>query len=214
MPLMHKESKKAFQHNVKEEMDAHPGRSAQDLAIAYAIQKKARKEHEAQGGDMHMCSGGACEHPSHKMAEGGEVSKRERAMRAFIGSYQPESEPDVDGGDAHPMAEEHVYHTEAHDSHVEHAVENQEGDEDEGAGSGNEIHPMVMKIMMGRAKGYSKGGVVANEHQESADEMPNEFDDLPLDDHLEAHENASNEIGDDVEDHELVKKVLKSRKGR
>ena len=73
MPLMHKESQKAFKHNVKEEMEAHPSKRAQNLAIAYAIKRRAEKEHEAHGGEMHMCSGGGCEHPSHKMAEGGEA---------------------------------------------------------------------------------------------------------------------------------------------
>ena len=174
----------------------------------------------------HMCHGGDCDHPSHKMAEGGdapkpklmaeggEMTKRDRAMAAFIGSYQPEDKPEIDGGNAHPMAEENVSHPESHDSSVSHEVENQEGDEDEGAGGGNEVHPMVLKIVMGRAKGYSKGGVVANEHEESTDEQLNEFDDLPKDDHLEAHQDGSEEHGDEEEDEdreEVVKKVLSSR---
>lgn len=296
MPLMHKESQKAFKHNVKEEMRAHPDERARNLAIAYAVQKKARKEHEAMGGDasmgdMHMCRGGSCEHPSHYaqggetghekgvhtanhegpgnsfvgsmvkhkgsvpkdyrmeaakekhgevlsemrsmpkpklMAEGGEMSKRERAIHAFkggyIGSYQHE-EDEVDGGDAHPMAEEHVEHPESHDSMVSHDVMNQEGDEDEGAGGGDPMDPVVMKIVMGRAKGYSKGGMVANEDSgESAsepDEMAkwedNEFDELGKSGGMDGHYSGSEEIGDEPEDHDrddIVKRVMKSRSKR
>lgn len=313
MPLMHKESQKAFKHNVKEEMEAHPGKShrAQNLAIAYAVQKKARKEHEAMGGDasmgdMHMCRGGGCEHPSHYAdgggvhdpyakegsdhqgtsgpgwftrrsheiresgeapgyktkegalkqadkygayakkahekklselksmpkpkleAEGGEMSKRDRAIHAFkggyIGSYQHE-EDEVDGGDAHPMAEENVEHPESHDSMVSHDVMNQEGDEDEGAGGGDEIDPVVMKIVMGRAKGYSKGGMVANEDSgESASEPDdmakweeNEFDELGKSGGMDGHYSGSEEIGDEQEDHDrddIVKRVMKSRSKR
>lgn len=54
MPLMHKKSKKAFEHNIKAEM--HAGKPQdQSLAIAYSVKRKAKK----------------------KMAEGG-MAKRER----------------------------------------------------------------------------------------------------------------------------------------
>jgi hypothetical protein len=49
MPLMKKASKKAFQHNVKAEMEAHPDKRKQDLAIAYSVQRKAKKK-MAEGG--------------------------------------------------------------------------------------------------------------------------------------------------------------------
>ena len=250
MPLMHKESQKAFKHNVKEEMEAHPSKRAQNLAIAYATKRKAEKEHEAHGGEMHMCSGGGCEHPSHKMAEGGyaseahaaAMSKRERAIHAFKGKmmaeggmmtndgYQSEKKPDVDGDlmpEAHKRAElqEHVEPMNAPDSSVEHAEMNQEGDEDEGAGGGDEIDPFVMKIMMGRAKGYSKGGQVANEDSgESSsdpDEMAkwesNEFDELGKSGGMDAQYHGSEEIGDEQEDEDrddIVSRVMKSRSKR
>ena len=378
MPLMHKESQKAFKHNVKEEMEAHPSKRAQNLAIAYAIKRKAEKEHEAHGGEMHMCSGGGCEHPSHYaeggkvqkdysggqkrgpegypkyqeqaqnergvhtpvsgvtafphgkgtsqagdytkeryagkplfsgdkhpakkehervlsemksmpkpklMAEGGEapikghgrlgvefdptlpprkgypknaaeqyenlkseharvseMSKRDRAMKAFNGKkmaeggmmtndgYQSEKKPDVDGDlmpEAHKRAElqEHVEHMDAPDSSVEHAEMNQEGDEDEGAGGGDEIDPFVMKIMMGRAKGYSKGGQVANEDsgesssdsEELAKSESNEFDELGKSGGMDAQYHGSEEIGDEQEDEDrddIVSRVMKSRSKR
>lgn len=110
-----------------------------------------------------MCHGGDCEHPSHMMAEGGEME--------------------------------------------------------------SDMHPMIHKIIMGRMKGYSEGGMVANEDQgESAsdpDEMAkwkdNEFDDLALRDDLESSysgENSGDELGDEAEDHErndIISRVMKSR---
>ncbi len=156
------------------------------------------------------------------MAEGG-----------YIGSYQSKDKPEIDGDlmpEAHLEQElaEHVAHMDAPDSHVEHAVMNQMGAEDEGAGDMDMIHPMVMKIMMGRAKGYSKGGMVANEDQgesasvpdEMAKDKPNEFDDLALRDDLEFDSSGANEgdeHGDAAEDHDradIIARVLKSRAKR
>ena len=179
--------------------------------IAYAMKKKA---------GAHMCSGGECAHPSHgkKMAEGG-----------FIGSHQTEGKPEVDGDlmpEAHLHEElaEHVAHEPTHDSMVEHDVMNQEGAEDEGAGDMDEIHPMVMRIMMGRAKGYSEGGKVANEESGDSTGAPssakwedNEFDELAKEDDLEFKStgaNAGNELGDAEQDHEredIVSRIMKSR---
>jgi hypothetical protein len=52
MPLIKKASKKAFEHNVRAEMEAHPDKRAQDLAIAYSVQRKAKKKHMAEGGPV------------------------------------------------------------------------------------------------------------------------------------------------------------------
>lgn len=54
MPLIHRKSEKAFKQNVRTEMHEHPGRRAQNLAIAYSIKRRARKAH---GGEM-MAEGG------------------------------------------------------------------------------------------------------------------------------------------------------------
>jgi hypothetical protein len=45
MPLIHSKSNRALQKNIKTEMDENPGPShrAQNLAIAYAIKRKAKK---------------------------------------------------------------------------------------------------------------------------------------------------------------------------
>lgn len=52
MPLIHKPSKKALEHNIKAEMEAHPGKEhrAQNLAIAYDVQRRAKKM--AKGGPV------------------------------------------------------------------------------------------------------------------------------------------------------------------
>ena len=73
MPLMKSKSKKAFEHNVKVEMEAHPDPKdrKRNLAIAYSVKRRAKK---ASGGtvesgspDMNMARGGM-------YAEGGEIS--------------------------------------------------------------------------------------------------------------------------------------------
>lgn len=90
MPLIKSSSKKAFKHNVETEMKSNPNEHKQDLAIAYSVQRQARKKKMARGGyispnenqQLHMQSqamsdaerrrvqlanGGAVEDPSHDM---------------------------------------------------------------------------------------------------------------------------------------------------
>lgn len=65
----------------------------------------------------------------------------------------------------------------------------------------------------------SEGGVIANDlgEGEAADEMPNEFDDLVLDDHLSMHEtgaDAGDELGnaqEEHDEHDIVSRIMKSR---
>ncbi len=156
-----------------------------------------------------------------KMANGG-----------YIGSYQSSnSDPGIDG-DLEPMAHlelekrnEFMSHPDSHQSHMDHDVMNQMGDEDEGAGDMDMIHPMVRRIMMGRMQGYSKGGMVANEDQgesaSSPDEMAkdkeNEFDDLALRDGLEFNStgaNAGDSLDDEREDGDradIISRIMRSR---
>lgn len=53
MPLLKGKSQKAFVHNVKTEMKEHPGRRAQNLAIAYSMKRKSK----ARGGDCYADGG-------------------------------------------------------------------------------------------------------------------------------------------------------------
>jgi len=52
MPLIQSKSKKAFEKNVKTEMDAHPSKEkrAQNLAIAYSVQRRNARKKKALGG--------------------------------------------------------------------------------------------------------------------------------------------------------------------
>lgn len=75
---------------------------------------------------------------------------------------------------------------------------------------------LVMRIMKKR---YSMGGEVANDTGEGqmADKMPNQFDDLVLDDSLENHDtgaNSGDELGNSQEDedrHDIISRIMKSR---
>lgn len=54
MPLIKSGSKKALNQNIKTEMDAHPGKANKDrdLAIAFSVQRKNKKKHMADGGQV------------------------------------------------------------------------------------------------------------------------------------------------------------------
>lgn len=74
---------------------------------------------------------------------------------------------------------------------------------------------MIGKIMESR-KGYSEGGMVANDvGVAEADKLPAEYDDLVLRDDLEDTSGPGNEIGDealDEEDADVVSQIMRSRK--
>lgn len=78
---------------------------------------------------------------------------------------------------------------------------------------------MIGRIMHRRAAAMSEGGMIANEGDEGvgADEMPNEFDDMALDDHLEFHDtgaNSGDELGNSELDHDesdIVSRIMRSR---
>lgn len=99
---------------------------------------------------------------------------------------------------------------------------NQRGNQSEGAGDMDRIHPLIKKIMMGRAKGYSEGGKVANEDHGPMDSRlagfdQNEFDDLALRDDLSQSytgKNSGDELGNSQEDkdrRDIVSRIMKSR---
>ena len=83
MPLVHGYSDKAFKKNVSTEMSENPENRAQNLAIAYAVQRKAKREKEG------YASGGTVKHAArmwgqqsnklqhNRYAEGGEVEAEE-----------------------------------------------------------------------------------------------------------------------------------------
>jgi len=60
MPLIKKPGKKALQENIETEMDAHPSKDKRDqnLAIAYSVQRQAKKKKMAMGGKVESDSPG------------------------------------------------------------------------------------------------------------------------------------------------------------
>lgn len=111
MPLIHKGSKKAFEKNVKTEMEANPGdkHRAQNLAIAYSIKRKAN--HMSKGGIAKEYGAGPEKdlepHMGSGYAKGGMVSEEygagpekdlEPHMSPIRESYKsvPEDEYDAD----------------------------------------------------------------------------------------------------------------------
>lgn len=72
--------------------------------------------------------------------------------------------------------------------------------------------------ILSKRKNYSEGGVVANETTSVADESSNEFDDLVLDDKLEAnYKSGFNEKGNaalESREEDDVSRIMKQRKMR
>lgn len=200
MPLVHGKSKKAFQHNVETEMNEHPGNRAQNLAIAYAIKRKAQKHKMAMGG----------------YAEGGEPKKDDvpesdpKKVKEFVkgatsSGYEPgkwmknlkeglgiAGQEMAEGGEVNEMASGFVDHEGNDIKHDHMAMEeddrmlNQHGEHEEGPqgahmAHGGQIHDghqseahemdMVGRIMKMRQHMYSEGGKVANGGEDDLDEM-------------------------------------------
>lgn len=102
MPLIHGKSQKAFEKNIKTEME-HGKPMKQSLAIAYAVKRKA--QHKAKGGYMekekteahenfmeHEAKESAAHEAAEHMAMGGSCY----AEGGFIGSHQNPKQPHYD----------------------------------------------------------------------------------------------------------------------
>lgn len=179
-----------------------------------------------------MCSGGDCEHESHMMAEGGAVGDQKHRKDFETGinrqSVTRPDEPGVSNIGALVRAGDEQSAKSILETKRDHGAWNKPKPNLMAQGGmiedHEESHPMIQKIMMGRMKGYSKGGMVANEESgESTDEPTmakadgNEFDDLALRDDLEFDStgaNSGDELGDMAENHDredIISRVMKSR---
>jgi hypothetical protein len=241
MPLREGKSKQAFSHNVEAEM--HAGKpQKQALAIAYAMKKKHAGM--AKGGmamppsdprlqsDAKMCDmcGGPHSNEEHEsdrhdsagepmMAEGGQIRDNYQSPSTAMHQTRDGS---VDPQDAYaPMHEGNVQRPSSMAVSEDDRRLNQHRHE-ENQGDMNTEFPLVEKIMMGRAKGYSEGGRVANEDHGPMDSRlagfdQNEFDDLSLRDDLEfsyTGKTSGDEKGDAQEDEDrkdIVSRIMKSR---
>lgn len=144
--------------------------------------------------------------PRGEFADGGEVSddplpdpKAERGRKISNGFMSVMAH----GGEcpACGYADGGFVHEEEASGYPELPIEDEEG------------YGMVDEIMKQR---YSEGGVLANEDHGSADEEPNQFDDLVKDDHLEAnYKDNDGEVGDVSEDEDrsdMISEIMRSRK--
>lgn len=197
MPLDKGSSQKAFVKNLKTEME--DGKSQkQSLAIAYAMKRKAQRKKMADGGEVKPePKSSPTPQPAPKMDS--------EAMKSVSDSFKSAVQSYAEGGEAGAMEEDDM---EFNQKPVDMKESTEDADDD-----------LVMRIMHKR---YSKGGQVANDtgNGEIADEMPNQFDDLVLDDDLDSSygedDNAGDELGNKQEDEDradLVDRImLKSKK--
>lgn len=159
-----------------------------------------------------------------RLRPGSEKSKHQalleeiRSMKGrFPKKFAKGGSVDMQASGYQAMPEEHEVHNEAA-MRMDARKLGQHGAAEEGAGDMNHLNPVVRKIMMGRMKGYSKGGVVSNEQSMHADELPNEFDELVLDggeDFSYTGANSGDELGNAGEDERrrsVVARVMASRR--
>jgi hypothetical protein len=205
MPLIHGKSEKAFKKNVETEMKAHPDNRAQNLAIAYSVQRRTKRKKMGDGGTMGSTSS------SHM-----EKDKNGNYTEVPGPAPAPSGGPQVDPDKAKAIQDS--FNSLWASGGM---IENQDP-----------VHPMdslmdsiVDRIMARRSPDYSadarlsEGGQVANETEPYADSMPAEFDDLVLRDDLESSygddDNAGDSLGNDQEDedrHDIVSRIMASRR--
>lgn len=141
------------------------------MAIKYAMQKRAR------GGEVNR--GAAREEEgrqSYRMAEGGEAELGAACMEHGRHSCRMcHGGAMAEGGEVHDEMEEGMHGEETNEHELD----------------------MVDRAMR---KYMAEGGRVANRDEDVADFEPNEFDDMPLDDHLDSHIESDEEHGDEQED--------------
>lgn len=162
------------------------------MAMAYALKKRSKK----------MAEGGRAEH------EGvNKETSRYRPGESMAGTHTRAA---ADPSRSH--SEREYNRGKAKDTH--HAVlsgmQSQRGQDRTNLAEGGDI---VSKAM---AKRMAKGGVVSNDDEDRDVEFEkDEFDDLEKDDHLEASDSGSDEIGDERledDDRDIVSRVMKSRR--
>lgn len=184
MPLIHGKSQKAFEKNIKTEME-HGKPMKQSLAIAYAVKRKA--QHKAKGGFIGSHQSKAIPHydadfsdMSHDAeemasgfppeagdyAKGGEVKKEspEEAKKKLIAKRLMETFGDMK---KHYSEEEEKAHRK-----YWHLGEFKKDDVNKYAAGG-----LVDKVMAKKCGHYSMGGVVANDtDMDFAKKEPAEYD--------------------------------------
>ncbi len=168
MPLIQSPKKKAFEENVKTEMEANPGKKnrAQNLAIAYSVQRKNKGKK--------------------KMAEGGEVSEGTNDKKELAQENSPKALHDSTWTDNNHDSTEHEEAETGGEGHIDessdHTGETMEdmlrrhADEIQGLANGgmvgpdeSEPHSLAEKIMHSRR--MAAGGTV--DLEANSEESPN-----------------------------------------
>jgi hypothetical protein len=217
MPLIHRKSDKAFKHNVETEMKDHPESRAQNLAIAYAIKRRAQRKKMAQGGvaTPDPKPKDDVPEPNKKDAEdfvrginSADTNTKEwvKNFRQGLGMGMAEGGEVMSPSAAMMVDKRDLNQMDRMDNH-----QSEDCDMD-----------MVGRIMKKREMHYSKGGMVANggedELNEMADSKPNNFDDLSLRDDLSSSysgANSGDDLGNDQlsdDEADLVSRIMKSRR--
>lgn len=198
MPLIKSKSKKAFEHNLKAELEAGKPKD-QSLAIAYSVQRKNKPKKMAAGGPV--ADEEAMESPEHEASESPEAEKAEHS-EVSIDSLTPEEIA---------MIHEHRAH-EAMESPEEEAAEHTEDEMEE------DEHPSVASAIMAKRKKMANGGMVDlnknseedlnNEDQMSFKAGLKEQYDL---DQLDPQPMDSNEHGDEIDSdkHDMISMIRK-----
>lgn len=103
MPLIHSKSKKALKKNIETEMEAHPGKEhrAQDLAIAFSVQRQARKKKMAYGGEADRKDG----NPGTPKAK---PDNTRPPMEDYMGTYNGGPDRSKMGKYPHPSESEYM----------------------------------------------------------------------------------------------------------
>jgi len=207
MPLIVGKSPASFGKNVSTEM--HAGKpQKQSLAIAYAMKRKAQKEHKAHGGFVEEEKASGYANCPHCMAKGG-MCEKHMAAGGFVEEEKASGWDEFDHpGKKMNMAAEHESE---HEDMMHH-----EEDEDEDLDMVDRIMRQRMSHGGMMRKGYSEGGRVANRTMDEEDEFePNEFDDMVKDNHLDPEYHDNEEIGDEQEDedrHDIISRIMRSRR--
>lgn len=199
MPLIKSKSKKAFEHNLKAEMEAGKPKD-QSLAIAYSIQSKNKRKKMADGGQV--------PEEKHPMPEHEEMESKE--MESKEEEKSPRISMDSLSDEEMAMIMEHRAH-EASESPEEERAEHEEDELEED-------HPSVAHAIMAKRKKMADGGMVdlnknSEEDLNNEDQMSfraglkeqydlDQLDPQPLD---------SNEHGDsiDSDEHDMVSAIRK-----
>ena len=200
MPLIKSKSKKAFEQNLKTEIEEGTPMK-QSLAIAYALKRKAKK----------MADGGQVEHEA---AESDAVERQEhQEPQHDLVDRQEQSKPLkqlAEGGDIEEDSVDRQEHKAPQKDLVDHSDPSKPIIMQKLAKGG-----VVDRIMAKRKGPLAEAMEGEAEEDHLADSEENEFDDVVKEDSAESHIPSDEEHSDEQEDEDrkdIVSKIMASRR--